>query len=156
PNKRTIVFHLKHATAGGFVPALAMPGAVAVPKEYAQKYDRANPSTYAQHAVGTGPYMIQSYKPGVSIELVRNPNWKRSTDFRPASLDKITSPEGNSDLAIAAQRALSGWSMICCEQTLPGPVLKTASQKPSQLLAEPAGGVYFMTLNYKVKPLDNV
>ena len=156
PNKSTIVFRLKHSTAGGFVPALAMPGAIAVPKEYAQKYDRQNPSTYANHVVATGPYMTQSYKPGVSIVLVRNPNWKASTDFRPASLDKITISEGNSDLSIAAQRALSGTSMICCEQNLPGPVIKVASQKPNQLHATPAGGVYFMTLNYKFKPLDNV
>jgi peptide/nickel transport system substrate-binding protein len=156
PNAQTIVFHLKHPTAGGFVPALAMPGAIAVPKEYAQKYDRANPSTYARHLVGTGPYMTQSYKPGVSIVLVRNPNWKASTDFRPAYLDRITISEGNSDLSIAAQRALSGSSMICCEQNLPGPALKAASQKPNQLHATSAGGIYFMTLNYKIKPLDNV
>jgi peptide/nickel transport system substrate-binding protein len=156
PNALTIVFHLKHATAGGFVPALAMPGAVAVSKEYAQKYDRANPSTYGTHLVGTGPYMMQSYKPGVSIVLVRNPNWKASTDFRPAYLDRITISEGNADLSIAAQRALSGSSMICCEQNLPGPAIKAASQKPNQLHATSAGGIYFMTLNYKIKPLDNV
>jgi peptide/nickel transport system substrate-binding protein len=156
PNKTTIVFHLKHPTAGGFVPALAMPGAVAVPKEYARKYDLQNPSTYAQHVVATGPYVNQSYKPGVSIVLTRNPNWKASTDFRPADLDKITISEGNSDLSIAAQRAVSGSSMVCCDQSLPGPVLKAASQHPGQLQAEPAGGVYFATLNYKFKPLDNV
>ena len=29
------------------------------------------------------------YKPGKSIHLVRNPNWDKDTDFRPAYLDEI-------------------------------------------------------------------
>ena len=156
PNKTTIVFHLKHPTSAGFLGALAMPGAVAVPKEYAQKFDKNNPSTYEQHVAATGPYMNKSYKPGVSIVMVRNPNWNPKTDFRPAKLDQITISEGNSDLSIAAQRALNGTSLACCDQSLPGPVLKTASQKGSQFHSQSAGGVYFMTLNYKFKPLDNV
>src|SRR2546430_8433535 len=53
-----------------------------VPKDYAFKFDQANPSTYGQHQVSDGPYMIQmvggkvNYSPGKSLVLVRNPNWR--------------------------------------------------------------------------------
>ena len=39
--------------------------------------------------------------PGKSIEIVRNPNWDESTDFRPAYLDEIRIEEGNDDLTVA-------------------------------------------------------
>jgi peptide/nickel transport system substrate-binding protein len=156
PNAHTIVFHLKHRTAGNFIPALSLSGVIAVPKTYAEKYDKQNPSQYARHIVGTGPYMIQSYQPGVRIELVRNPNWRASTDFRPAKLDKITISEGNSDLSIAAQRALSGSGLACCDQSLPGPVLRLALKKPKQVLSGPAGAVQYIMLNYKIPPFNNI
>ena len=39
--------------------------------------------------------------PGKSIDIVRNPNWDKSTDYRPAYLDEIKIEEGNDDLATA-------------------------------------------------------
>ena len=46
--------------------------------------------------------------PGKSIDIVRNPNWDKSTDYRPAYLDEIKIEEGNDDLATASRRALNG------------------------------------------------
>ena len=46
--------------------------------------------------------------PGKSIEIVRNPNWDASTDFRPAYLDEIEIEEGNDDLTVASRRTLQG------------------------------------------------
>ena len=46
--------------------------------------------------------------PGKEIVLVRNPNWDKTTDYRPAYLDEIDIQEGNDDLATASRRALSG------------------------------------------------
>ena len=37
-----------------------MPCTVPVPKDYAQKYDEGKQSTYGQHQVFTGPYMIEN------------------------------------------------------------------------------------------------
>ena len=46
--------------------------------------------------------------PGKRIEMVRNPNWNKDTDFRPAYLDSITIEEGNDDLTVASRRTLGG------------------------------------------------
>ena len=77
--------------------ALGMPCTVPVPKDYAQKYDKGKQSTYGQHQVFTGPYMIENdgkgkitgYEPSKRLILVRNPSWDKSTDFKPAYFDKI-------------------------------------------------------------------
>ncbi|MDP9091429.1 MAG: ABC transporter substrate-binding protein [Actinomycetota bacterium] len=37
-------------------------------------------ATYTKHPMSSGPFMIQSYTPGKSINFVRNPNWSQSTD----------------------------------------------------------------------------
>ncbi len=92
PDNNTLVLKLSKPAAVGVAAALVMPITVPVPKEYAQKYDAKNPSTYNTHVVFTGPYMVKNnasgklvgYKPGRSILLVRNPNWDKKTDFKPA------------------------------------------------------------------------
>ena len=38
--------------------------------------------------------------------MVRNPNWDKDTDYRPAYLDSITIEEGNDDLTVASRRTL--------------------------------------------------
>ena len=70
-----------------------MPCTVPVPKDYAQKYDKGKQSTYGEHQVFTGPYMVENdgkgkitgYKPGKKLTLVRNPSWDKSTRL-PAGL----------------------------------------------------------------------
>lgn len=37
-------------------------------------------ANYTKHPMASGPYMIKSYKPGQSIDFVKNPNWSQSTD----------------------------------------------------------------------------
>ena len=51
--------------------------------------------------------------PGKRIEIVRNPNWDKDTDYRPAYLDSITIEEGNDDLTVASRRTLSGQTPAC-------------------------------------------
>src|SRR6195952_418107 len=83
PDAQTIVFNLKAPTAVSFVAALVMPITVPVPEEYAAKFDQKNPSTYNTHVAFSGPYQISNnssgsltgYKPGKSINIIRNPNW---------------------------------------------------------------------------------
>ena len=54
---------------------------------------------------------ITGYQPGSVITLVRNPNWDKSTDYRPAYLDKIVVNEGN-DITVANRQILQGQSMV--------------------------------------------
>jgi len=87
-----------------------LPITVPVPASYASQYDQSTPSTYGEHLLSVGPYMVKSYTPGSQIQLVRNPSWARSTDYRPAYLGSVTINEGNSDNSLASQSTLRGTS----------------------------------------------
>jgi peptide/nickel transport system substrate-binding protein len=95
---------------------------------------------------------------GKSIDIVRNPNWDRSTDYRPAYLDEIAIQEGNDDLATASRRALNASASICCDTAQPpAQVLKQAlTHNKDQVLFAPAGGVHYISMNTTVKPFDNI
>jgi peptide/nickel transport system substrate-binding protein len=167
PDKQTLVIHLARPTAAIVIGALALPGSAPVPQEYAQKYDKGAKSTYGQHVVFTGPYMIPSdasgkitgYSPGHKITLVRNPNWDKSTDFRPAYLDKIVIDEGN-DITVGNRKILTGQSMVGNQADLQAPpaILKQAiSSYKSQFIPGGFTGRFrYISMNTTVKPFDNI
>jgi peptide/nickel transport system substrate-binding protein len=95
---------------------------------------------------------------GTRIALVRNPNWDRATDYRPAFLDAITIEEGNSDTTLAARRTLRGRGLMCCgTPQLPASIVREAITRfDDQLGRVPAGGTTFVGLNTRVPPLDNL
>lgn len=166
PDDSTLVLKLAHPV--GVISngqALALPGTVAVPQDYAAKYDRHDPSTYGAHQVFTGPYMIANdgrgtitgYKSNRLISLVRNPSWDPKTDYRPAYLDRITLRGGN-DIDVASRRILSGRSLASGDFAAPPVnVLRSAlSTRRDQLAIVPSQGNRFITLNTTVKPFDNI
>src|SRR5215217_8400920 len=143
-----------------------MPITIPVPREYAEKYDRKSPSTYDQYTVFTGPYMVRNdadgkvvgRDPGKLIEIVRNPNWDASTDYKPAYLDEIKIEEGNDDLTVASRRTLSGENLMCCDAGQPPiAILRRAltSQK-SQIARVGSGGTRWIALRTDKKPFDNI
>jgi peptide/nickel transport system substrate-binding protein len=167
PDDTTLILKLKTASAPLISQALVMPITVPVPKEYASKFDTKPPSKYDQYVAFTGPYMVKNDPktgklvgrvPGKSIDLVRNPNWDKSTDYRPAYLDQIKIEEGNDDLATASRRALNGTGSVCCDAgSPPAPVLKQVVQNtPDQVLFVPSGGTRYIAFDTKVKPFDNI
>jgi peptide/nickel transport system substrate-binding protein len=101
---------------------------------------------------------VTGRSPGKSIQIVRNPNWDKSTDYRPAYLDEIEIQEGNDDLASASRRALNGSATICCDSSQPpAQVLKQALQhSKDQVLFVPAGGTHYISFNTTVAPFDNI
>jgi peptide/nickel transport system substrate-binding protein len=145
--------------------ALGMPCTVPVPKDYAAKYDKEKTSTYGEHQVFTGPYMVENdgkgkitgYEAGKSLTLVRNPSWDKSTDFKPANFDRIE-VKGGFDETVAARRTLEGKGLLSGDYAAPPvAVLKSAlSSRKDQLSIESSGGNRYISLNTKVKPLDNV
>ena len=166
PDDHTIVFRLKDQSAALVSQALVMPITVPVPREYAAKFDKSTPSKYDQYVAFTGPYMVKNdpktgkvtgRSPGKSIDIVRNPNWSKATDYRPAYVDEIAIQEGN-DLAAAARRALRGSATICCDTTQPpSQVVKEAvTRSRDRILFLPAGGTQWVSFNTTVKPFDNL
>src|SRR3954466_7569762 len=166
PDDTTIVLHLTKPTAGVLAAgALALHLTAPVPEEYAAKFDKENPSTYGENQVATGPYMIENnaagkaigYQPGKRIHLVRNPNWDKSTDFKPAYLDEIDNLEGNDDTGVASRQILTGKGMINGDFSPPPEALKQAStQMKDQLQLVPSGGGRWVSLNMKTKPFDDI
>ena len=164
PDDQTLVIKLSKASGVGVAAALVMPITVPVPKEYAQKYDEKNPSTYNTHVIATGPYMVQNdssgklvgYKPGRSIKLVRNPNWDSKTDYKPAYLDSILIRTNASDAEVSARQTLGGSHLMTGENP-PASVLKTAVTKnKGQYVQLPGGGFRYFALNNTVKPFDDI
>jgi peptide/nickel transport system substrate-binding protein len=166
PDDQTLVIKLTKAVAPRVVAALVMPITMPVPEEYAKKYDAKSPSTYDQYVAFTGPYMVKNdssgkvvgRQPGKKIELVRNPNWDKATDFRPAFLDSITVEEGNDDLTVAARRTLAGQKLICCDAGQPPiAILRRALQRnKDQLGRVSGGGTRWIAMNTTKKPFDNL
>jgi peptide/nickel transport system substrate-binding protein len=166
PDKYTIVFNLTKGTGAALAGSLAMPISIPVPKEFAQKYDRENPSTYGQEAaVYTGPYMVESddqgraigYTPGKRLHLVRNPDYAPVDDFRPAFLDEIEFQAGNEDTAVATRRILTGESMASGEIEPPSRQLeRLLESNKTELSAVSGGGWRFITMDTTRPPFDDI
>jgi peptide/nickel transport system substrate-binding protein len=157
PDPHTVVFKLRRPTGGTLAAALVLPLAAPVPRDYALALDRGKISGYGRKQVATGPYMVGTYQPGRDITLIRNPSWRASTDFRPAYLDRIVMPQGNSDSTIASRKVLEGSGMMTGDYLLPPAVLKQAmTKRPSQLTMIDSGGGRWAALNTTVAPFNNI
>jgi peptide/nickel transport system substrate-binding protein len=166
PDDNTLVIKLTKPVAQRVAAALVMTITTPVPEEYASKFDKKSPTDYDQYVAFTGPYMVKNNgqgktvgrDPGKKIELVRNPNWDKSTDFRPAFLDSITIEEGNDDLTVASRRTLAGQNLMCCDSGQPPiSILKRAlTRYKDQLGRVASGGTRWIALNTTVKPFDNL
>jgi peptide/nickel transport system substrate-binding protein len=166
PDTHTLVMKLDRPTGAVALQALVLPGSAPVPKEYAQKYDKGKLSTYGQHVVGTGPYMAQNdpktgnitgYQPGKQITFVRNPNWAKATDYRPAYVDKIVFLEGN-DPSVGNRRILTGSDLIGNPTDLsPPPAFLKANlgKKDNVIPGAFSGRVRYVALNTSKPPFND-
>jgi len=166
PDKHTLVFHLTEPKGQLVSEALLLPLTAAVPKEYAEKYDKNKPSNYGQYQVATGPYMFKNdssgkvlgvgYQPGKFATLVRNPNWNPSTDFRPAYLNEIQVKMGGSNTVLARQ-VLEGNDVVYNEPSTPQSILKLAFERyKSQLEISPGAGSHYIGVNNAHGPFKNI
>jgi peptide/nickel transport system substrate-binding protein len=159
-----ITFKLSKPQGVGFAAFLVMPVTTPVPKEFAAKFDKQSPSTYNENVVASGPYMVANnaqgkdtgWVPGKSIHLVRNPNWDKSKDFRPAYLDEIQLRTNATDANVSGRQVLQGQSLTL-DTNPPAQVLKrVVLNNKDQLNTVPSGGFRWFPLNMSIKPLDNI
>ena len=165
PNGHTIVFHLTEPKGQLVSEALVLPLSAAVPKEYAEKFDKNKPSDYADYQVATGPYMLKNnaegkvlgigYVPGRSATLVRNPNWNPKTDYRPAYLNEIDIKIGGTNTVIGRQ-VLEGANVVENEPPAQSSVRLAAEKFKSQLEISPGAGSHYIAVNSKVGPFSNI
>src|ERR1700754_2997088 len=166
PDPTTVVFKFTRAVGGVMASGALAYGATApVPKAYASKFDAKSPSTYGENQLSTGPYMIENdpsgkavgYEPGKRIHLVRNPNWDKSLDFKPAYLDEIDNLEGNDDPGVASRRILTGQSMINGDfSPLPENLKDAYENRKDQLVLIPSTGGRWISMNTTIKPFDDL
>jgi peptide/nickel transport system substrate-binding protein len=166
PSKHEIVFHLTEPKGQLVADALVLPLTAAVPKEYAEKFDKNKPSNYADFQVATGPYMLKNnaagkvlgigYIPGKSATLVRNPKWNPKTDYRPAYLNEIDIKIGGTSSVIGRQ-VLEGTNIVQNESEVAQSALRLAAEKyKSQLQISPGAGAHYIAMNNKVGPFKNI
>ncbi len=165
PNAHEIVLKLTRPVGRVVADALALPLTAPVPRSYAIRFDRRHPSDYEDFEVATGPYMIRNdragkvlgvgYKPFRSVTLVRNPNWRRSTDIRPAYLNAIHIEIGSSNSAIG-RRVLSGKDVVENELPTQAAVALAAERDPGQLEISPGAGYHYIGVNNAHGPFRNI
>lgn len=166
PDRHEIVFRLIRPVGRLFSEALVLPLTAPVPRRYAERFDRPHsPSDYWAHQVATGPYMIandksgsvlgRGYKPGASLTLVRNPNWRRSTDFRPAYLNVIHVRIGG-DNAQIGRAVLAGRNVVANEPPTQATIREAVARHASQLEISPGAGSHYVALNNAHGPFRNV
>jgi peptide/nickel transport system substrate-binding protein len=171
PDDLTVVFNLipaegqEECPGGVLAGALVMPLSAPVPPEYAKPFDAEKSSTYGQHQVSTGPYMVENnaageatgYQAGRLIRMVRNPNWDKSLDSRPAHLDEIEIQQGNDDATVMSRKVLDGQGLVNGDQSPPPSVLKQViTRQKEQLALVASGGGRWVAMNTKLKPFDDV
>jgi peptide/nickel transport system substrate-binding protein len=166
PNKYEIVFRLTEPKGQIVADALVLPLSAAVPKSYAEKFDKNKPSNYVDFEVATGPYMLKNnaqgkvlgigYIPGKSATLVRNPNWNPKTDYRPAYLNEIDIKIGGTS-AVIGRQVLEGTNIVQNESTVAQSVVRLAAEKfKSQMQISPGAGSHYIALDNKVGPFKNI
>jgi peptide/nickel transport system substrate-binding protein len=165
PNRHEIVFKLTEPEGGLVAEALQLPLSAPVPRSYARRFDARSPSDYADFEVATGPYMLQNnragrvlgigYKPDISTTLVRNPNWRRSTDFRPAYLNRVRINVGGTQVAIG-RRVLDGRDILENEPPAQSAVRTAVESHPGQLEIANGAGAHYIGVNNRVGPFANI
>jgi peptide/nickel transport system substrate-binding protein len=164
PNKHEIVFHLSEPKGQYFSEALVMPLSAAVPKEYAEKFDKHKPSDYGNFQVATGPYMFKNdssgkvlgvgYVPGKEATLVRNPNWNAATDIRPAYLDEIHIKIGGTN-AVIGRQVLEGTNIVENEPPDKSAIRLAAERYKGQMEISPGAGSHYIGVNTHQGPFTN-
>lgn len=134
--------------ASDFIDILSLPFSSPVPKEELS-YVPGSPQL-AQHFVSDGPYAIKSYVPNISIDLVRDPAWRSSTDsIRAAYVNEIQVTEGVAEASTALQQIQAGTADMFWDQVVPTASLATmvASHDPN-LVVGPNGNNYIVINPY--------
>ncbi|MEV7140354.1 ABC transporter substrate-binding protein [Streptomyces tauricus] len=150
PDDKTIIFKLPEANSD-FEEMLALTSASPV------RQDKDTKSKYGLKPFSSGPYKFQSYTPSKGIVLVRNTEWKASSDpVRKAYPDKIT-VDFFTNANDMDQRLIKGDYDLDIGQTGLSPQGRTTALKQHKgNLDNPVSGyIRYAVFPQSVKPFDN-
>jgi peptide/nickel transport system substrate-binding protein len=142
----TVRLTFKQPTGGWYVPFVGDPGMV-LPKHVLDKYagTASRDAPFNQKSFGTGPYMVQDFKPGDVLTLVINPNYREPTK----PFFKQIDIKGGGDAISAARAVLQtgeydyAWNLQVEAQVLNGLV----QGGKGDLVLGAGGGVEYIILN---------
>jgi len=145
----TVTFHLTAADSD-FLQKLALPFAYVVPS------GTPNVDTGTKPLPATGPYLIKSYEPNRSLQLMRNPNFKQwSADAQPNGYpDAITMKIGISD-EDAVTQVENGQADWVYDPPPADRLNEIATKYAGQIHINATPNSYFMAMNTRVAPFDN-
>ena len=98
------------------------------------------------------------YEAGRRIHLVRNPNWDKSTDYKPAYLDEIDMPQGNDDTTVASRRVVEGEQHADRRllAAAAGARARSSRARRTSSSSFPGGSARYVSMNTTVKPFDDI
>lgn len=147
----TVTFHLTEPD-GAFPEYLAIPFTYVLPKGTPDK----DISTIDSARVATGPYMISSYTPKQSIELVRNPSFKEWTPDSPdGNLDGIDITVGV-DPDAAVNETVQGDLDWYFTTVPPARLTELKSKYPDQVYDNTRNNVTYFFMNERKPPFDDL
>ena len=153
PDNYTIQFHLT-APFPDFNYVVAFPQTAPVPKA------KDTGSNYQLHPMSTGPYMFSSVQLNKQATLVPNPNWTQSEDTEARQLPSKIVIDLNVNAEDIDNRLLAGDIQVDSQgagvqAAARAKMLSTPSlQKNTD--AAPGNRLWFVYINSKVAPLNNV
>jgi peptide/nickel transport system substrate-binding protein len=136
----TVRLTFKAPTGGWYVPFVGSPGQI-LPKHALAQYVGAasRDAPFNLKAFGTGPYMVQDFRPGDALTLVPNPNYREPNKPFFSEIDI----KGGGDAPSAARAVLQtgeydyGWNLQVEAQVLNG----LMQGGKGDLVTGPGGGV---------------
>jgi peptide/nickel transport system substrate-binding protein len=176
PNNKTIVFNLTQPT-GDFLYRVAMPAAGPIPAEVGKCFVGGSANKYGRDLVASGPYMYEgsdnvsvgscgAIKPAsgfdgdTTMTLVRNPNYKASTDSKKARENNpdsfVFTVNSNADDIFNKVKAGDLEDEVSSPS---GKVLReylTNSSLKSKLKISSGDRTWYLTMNLTQPPFDDV
>ncbi|MGI5231898.1 ABC transporter substrate-binding protein [Actinoallomurus sp. CA-142502] len=151
PDDQTVVFHLKKPFAD-FDYLAALPQTAPVPGT------KDTGAQYKNHPVSTGPYKFESYSPGKSLSLVRDPAWG-SDGIRTQLPDRIEVQFGLAADAVdqqllGGQADLNPSGVGLADAARAKAFTDPSLKKNTDSLT--SGYLRYIALSTKVAPFDNV
>ncbi len=128
----------------------ASPAMSAIPRS------AADPQTYRQHPLATGPYRFERYTPGESLTLIRNKEWDAATDPGRTQYPHTYDFRTQVPLRVIGRRILSdtgaAQTMMTREDVLAQDYRRLRDEAPERLVLGNAPCTYYVAPDYRAIP----